>query len=59
MICHTFLCNVKGDPKIDTTKNPADENFTEIRWMTMKALLNAKDIILSDSFTGMLKESNL
>ncbi len=43
VICTTFLCKAKNN-NIDITKNPADENITEYRWVT-------KDEFLSDKFT--------
>ena len=42
VICTTFLCTA-DDYDIDITKNPADENITEYRWVT-------KDEFLSDEY---------
>ena len=43
VVCTTFLCNA-DNYEIDITKNPADENITEFRWVT-------KDEFLSDEYT--------
>lgn len=56
VICHTFLCTPIGEPQIDTTKNPADENFTELRWVTIDEVLTSKEIILDPSLVQLLKE---
>lgn len=42
VVCTTFLCTADGE--IDLTKNPADENITEFKWIT-------KDEFLSDAYT--------
>ncbi|MFZ5376928.1 MAG: NUDIX domain-containing protein [Patescibacteria group bacterium] len=58
VICHTFLCETVDDEiKIDTSKNPADENFTELKWMTVSEILNNSEIVLTDSLRKLL--SNL
>ncbi len=42
VICNTFLCTA-DNYDIDITKNPADENITEYKWVT-------KDEFLSDAY---------
>jgi len=44
VICTTFLCTPKSN-EIDLTKNPADENVTDYRWVT-------KDEFLSGDYTA-------
>jgi len=39
VVCTTFLCKAE-DNEIDLTKNPADENITEYRWVTKDEFLN-------------------
>lgn len=43
VVCTTFLCTA-DDYEIDITKNPANENITEFKWVT-------KDEFLSDEYT--------
>ena len=38
VICTTFLCSV-DDHEIDLTKNPAEENIVEYRWVTKDEFL--------------------
>ncbi len=55
VICHTFLCHtISGEIKIDTSKNPADENFTELRWLTIPEILESKDIVITESLRELL-----
>ncbi|MGD9129498.1 MAG: hypothetical protein PVJ09_03370 [Candidatus Woesebacteria bacterium] len=56
VICHTFLCTTVGEPKIDTSKNPADEVFTELRWLTIDQILDSEDIVITDSLRELLLE---
>lgn len=41
VVCTTFLCKPL-DNAIDITKNPADENITEYRWVTKDEFLSEK-----------------
>ena len=41
VVCTTFLCKATNDA-IDITKNPADENITEYRWVTKDEFLSEK-----------------
>lgn len=54
IICQTFLCEVEGELKIDTTKNPADEEFSELRWLTFKEVLEDKEIEIPESLRKIL-----
>ena len=58
VICHTFLCKPIGKLNIDTSKNPADEHFTELRWLTLKEILNDPEILITDSLRELLTEVN-
>ncbi|MFA6184282.1 MAG: NUDIX hydrolase [Parcubacteria group bacterium] len=40
VVCTTFLCTADGE--IDITKNPADENITEFKWVTKNEFLGAE-----------------
>jgi len=55
VICHTFLCKPIGKVNIDLSKNPADENFVEYRWLARQEILNNKDMQISDSFRTLLE----
>ncbi|MBP9699713.1 NUDIX hydrolase [Candidatus Woesebacteria bacterium] len=55
VICHTFLCIPIGELQIDTTKNPANENFTELQWVTIDEVLASKEIILEESLVQLLE----
>jgi 8-oxo-dGTP diphosphatase len=54
VICHTFLCEPIGEIKIDLTKNPADEHFSEYRWMTIDEVLHDNNIRLTESLRKLL-----
>lgn len=56
VICHTFLCEPVGEVKIDTSKNPADERFTELKWLTLGEILNSKQIVITDSLRDLLSK---
>lgn len=56
VICHTFLCEPIGEVKIDTSKNPANEHFTELKWLTIQELLSSQEIVLTDSLRDLLLE---
>lgn len=55
VICHTFLCEPIGEVKIDTSKNPADEHFTELLWLTAKEILQSADIMITDSLRELIE----
>jgi 8-oxo-dGTP diphosphatase len=56
VICHTFLCQPAGEVKIDTSKNPAtDEFFSDLRWLTVQEILNNPDISITDSLRELLE----
>lgn len=55
VICHTFLCEPIGAVLIDTTKNPADEHFDELRWASKDELLQDTSILIPDSLRALIK----
>jgi len=55
VICHTFLCKPLGKFIIDTSKNPADEHFTELKWLTAQEILDCNEVVFTDSFRELLK----
>lgn len=56
IICHVFLCEVLGDEiKIDTSKNPADEEFVDIRWLSLAEILTNQEISLGESFRKLIE----
>lgn len=54
VICHTFLCEPKGELNIDTSKNPADEHFSELKWLTIEEILTSSEVIITDSLRELL-----
>lgn len=56
VICHTFLCKPIGEVNIDLTKNPADEHFSEYRWLSIKEVLRDSSIELTESLRKLLKD---
>jgi 8-oxo-dGTP diphosphatase len=56
VICLTYLCNPIDEIKIDLTKNPADEHFTEYRWLTISEVLSDPQALLSESLKSLLKK---
>lgn len=57
VICHTYLCHpVAAEISIDTTKNPADENFTELIWLTIPEILTHQNIQITDSLRTLLEQ---
>jgi 8-oxo-dGTP diphosphatase len=56
VICHTFFCQPIGEFVIDMSKNPADEHFSEYRWLTIPEILNNPEIQLSESLKKLLIE---
>ena len=55
VICNTFLCNIVGSDQIDTSKNPADEDISEYKWLTKEEILESQEIKLSESLLELLK----
>lgn len=56
VICHTFWCAVRGSLKIDTSKNPADENIAEWRWLSIAEILASPELELAESLRELLAE---
>ena len=56
VICHTFLCEIIGKGKIDLSKNPADEDISEWRWLTKKEILRSDEIELAESLLELIKK---
>lgn len=54
VICHTYLCSVSGDLKIDTSKNPADEHFSQLKWLTIDQIFNSREIEITESLKKLL-----
>lgn len=55
IICHTFLCKPKGKVKIDMSKNPADENFVEYRWLGKEQILDGRsDVVIEKSLRNVI-----
>jgi len=56
VICHTFLCKPLGNFTIDTSKNPADEHFAELKWLTAQEILDSDEVTFTESFRELLKD---
>ena len=59
VICHTFLCKPTGSFKIDTSKNPADEHFTELKWLTVQEILESNQVVIPNSLKDLLRNLTL
>lgn len=57
VICHTYLCTPVGEVRIDTSKNPADEVFTDLRWLTIDEILSDQEIVLTESLRELLDQN--
>lgn len=55
VVCHTYLCSLIGEPAIDLTKNPADEDIIEYRWLSIEEALADKRLSLPDSLITLLQ----
>lgn len=56
IVCHTFLCKPKGKAEIDTSKNPADENFVDYRWLNKEEILcNGGSVVIEDSLKNIIE----
>lgn len=54
VICHTYLCTIKGKLKIDISKNPADEHFSQLKWLTIEEILASNEVIITKSLRKLL-----
>lgn len=56
LVCVVFQCHVVGDVAIDTTKNPAEEDIFETRWVSKEELLNSPHLFLEpEAILGSLE----
>jgi hypothetical protein len=44
------------EPKIDLSKNPADEDISEYRWLTKAEILTSVEIKLAESLRELIKK---
>ncbi len=58
VICHTFVCEPVGELTIDTSKNPADEHFSQLLWLTLDEILTNQEIEITPSLRKLLLEIN-
>ncbi len=47
IVCLGYQCQVIGEPKIDTSKNPAEEDIFETLWMTKEEILSSDNIFVN------------
>ena len=57
VICSTFLCTGVEGSVIDISKNPADENITEYKWVTKKDILEKRVEPITESLVKLLLTS--
>lgn len=55
IVCTTFLC-VARNTNVDLTKNPADENIEEFRWVTKEEFLNDNLAMSNESFQELVSK---
>ncbi|MBU4216850.1 NUDIX hydrolase [Candidatus Parcubacteria bacterium] len=53
VVCTTFLCTA-DDYEIDLTKNPADENITEYKWVTKDEFLGDEYVVMHESMKKLV-----
>jgi len=55
IVCHTYLCEPTGNVEIDLTKNPADEHFSEYRWVSKEEVLTNPEYKLVESLRKLVE----
>jgi ADP-ribose pyrophosphatase YjhB (NUDIX family) len=53
IVCIGYQCSIIGEPTIDTTKNPAQEDIFDAKWYTREELLAKQDTLLG--VDGMIR----
>lgn len=54
IVCLGYQCRLIGNPKIDTTKNPAQEDIFEALWLTKEEILADPEIFVNDDMRRTL-----
>jgi ADP-ribose pyrophosphatase YjhB (NUDIX family) len=45
MVCLGYQCKLLGEPKVDTTNNPAQEDIFDTFWLSKDEILSSSDIL--------------
>lgn len=59
VVCTTFLCSIDNSNNVDLTKNPADENISEFKWVTKEEFLTAAYPVSNESLKQLIKDLEL
>lgn len=55
IVCLGYQCRLVGEPKIDMTNNPANEDIFDALWMSKDELLNSEEIFVNSDMRKALK----
>lgn len=55
IVCLGYQCRLIGEPNVDLTKNPAQEDIFEVKWMTKEELLASDDILVTADMRDSLR----
>jgi 8-oxo-dGTP diphosphatase len=55
IVCLGYQCQLVGEPKIDTTNNPANEDIFDTVWMSKDELLNSEEIFVNSDMRKALE----
>lgn len=55
IVCLGYQCQLVGEPKIDTTKNPAQEDIFDTIWMTRDEILSSEEIFVNPDMRKALE----
>lgn len=55
IVCLLYKCQLEGDSQIDTTKNPAQEDIMQWKWLSWDEFQKDDEIELEESFVEVIK----
>lgn len=55
IVCLGYQCQLTGEPNIDTTKNPAQEDIFETIWMSKDEILASEEIFVNQDMRKALE----
>lgn len=59
VVCTTFLCSMKNSNDVDLTKNPANENISEFKWVKKEEFLTAAYPVSDESLKTLINKLTL
>ena len=59
VVCTTFLCSINNSDNVDLTKNPANENISEFKWVTKEEFLTATYPVSDESLKTLINNVTL